>query len=190
MVWNLILPHTNTWITMKKNQWRICIKGALKCKAEPIPLFVTTPDDKYSTQKDMLFSHIYWGTSQMLNTIFTIITISKLSSSKASYSNFLFLRMDCYFDFEKLLACVKWHLQFLWNSKCLPLIHQNIQVCKIWNLLTLKSLIPGFLKQITNLQQVFLRFFKEIENYSSQRWGSFWPPEVRKNFYLSVQSLK
>lgn len=49
VVWNLILLHTNTWITMKKNQWRICIKEALMCKAESIPLFVTTQDDRYST---------------------------------------------------------------------------------------------------------------------------------------------
>lgn len=44
---------------MKKNQWRIYIKGALMCKAEPIPLFVSIQDDRYSTQKDMLFYHIY-----------------------------------------------------------------------------------------------------------------------------------
>lgn len=59
VIWNLILLHTNTWVTMKKNQWRICIKEALMCKAEPIPLFVTTQDDRSPIQKGMLFYHIY-----------------------------------------------------------------------------------------------------------------------------------
>lgn len=150
VVWNLILLHTNTWITMKKNQWRICIKGAMMRKAEPTTLFVSTQDDRYSTQKDMVFYHIYWGTCQMLDTTLTsIITVSKLSNSKVVILIFsYFLRRNYYyFDLEKLLACAKWHLLFLWNSKCLPLIHQpNVQVCKTRNLLTLKSLIPGFLK--------------------------------------------
>lgn len=101
---NLILLYTNTLDKEKKKQRRIQIKRAFMRKAELIPLFIRKQQDRYYTQKEILFYHIYWGICQTLNNTSTyIIPSSKISISKASYSKFVFLWMD-YFVLATILT--------------------------------------------------------------------------------------